>query len=79
MKLLHIRNGYRKNFSGVIHTGLLEVHHVLIWFKNLWYIAGIKVFDKIIEDQRLDFLIKKAMPLRTLPLCLSCLVALHNL
>ena len=58
---------------------MLEIPNVLELPKNLWYIAGIKVFDEIIEDQHLDFLMKKAMRSLTLPLCLSCLVAFHNL
>jgi len=41
--------------------------------------SSIKVFGEIIETQYLDFLMKKAMPLLTFPLCLSCLVAFHNL
>ena len=39
--------------------------------KNMWSIAGTKVFDEIIEAQHLDFSMKKAMPLLTLPFTFS--------
>ena len=58
---------------------MLEIHQVLKRIENLWYIAGIKVLGEIIETQYLDFSMKKAMPLLTLPLFLSCLVAFHDL